>query len=169
MAAGRVRHADMWPCSAQRSAQLEQQPRGTEEERPGECGERSSGPRQRLVQQHDDEKQAELQFGGEWLQQMRTTSFNAEGHRLSTRRSCPSAEERRRGARLSVEEIAEDNGGNQLGGDAVRIWGMQRRNRLQRVCCYAHRLLILPVEQLEWRWLENESNRTLRTMSCAHC
>ena len=54
------------------------------------------------------ENKAELQFGGEMMQQMRTPSFNAE--------------ERRRGARLSVEEIAEDNCGNQLSGEAVRIW-----------------------------------------------
>ena len=45
---------------------------------------------------------------------------------------------------------------------------MQRGKRLQRVCCHAHRLLILSVEQLEWRWLEKEANRTARTMSCTH-
>ena len=46
MAAGRVRHADMRPCAAQRSAQEEQPPEPREEERPREHGVRSSGPRQ---------------------------------------------------------------------------------------------------------------------------
>ena len=44
----RVRHADMQPCAAQRSAQERAAtPSKREEERPRECGERSSGPRQK--------------------------------------------------------------------------------------------------------------------------
>ena len=46
MAAGRVRHADMWPCAAQERALEEQRPDRAEEERPKERGERSSRPRQ---------------------------------------------------------------------------------------------------------------------------
>ena len=46
MAAGRVRHADMRPSTAQRSAQVKQRPGAAEEERPREHGKRSSGPRQ---------------------------------------------------------------------------------------------------------------------------
>ena len=46
MAAGRVRHADMRPCAAQRSAQVEQPPEPGGDERPRDCGERSTGPRQ---------------------------------------------------------------------------------------------------------------------------
>ena len=49
----------------------------------------------------------------------------------------------------------------------VRIWCMQSGNWLQRVCCRAHTLPLLPVEQLEWRWLEKESKRTVRMMRCA--
>ena len=67
-----------------------------------------------------------------------------------------------------MEKIVEGNGGNQLGGDAVRIWCMQCGKRLQCVCCRAHRLPTLPVKQLEWRWLEKEANRTVRMMRCAH-
>ena len=58
--------------------------------------------------------------------------------------------------------------GNQLGGVLVRFWCIQSGNWLQRVCCHAHRLPLLPVEQLEWRWMEKEANRTARTMSCVH-
>ena len=101
------------------------------------------------------------------LQQMTTTSFNAKGVDVSFRRSCPSAGEWRRAARLPVVKIVEDNGGNRLGGDSVRIWRMQSRKGRQRVCCQAHRLLMLPVTQLEWRWVEKEAKRTPRTMSCA--
>ena len=50
LAAGRVRHADMRPCAAQRSAQARQRPRRGEEERSKDGGNGSSGPRQRLVQ-----------------------------------------------------------------------------------------------------------------------
>ena len=49
MAAGRVRHADMRPCAAQRSAQEEQPPKPTEEEEPKECGDGSEDQDRMLV------------------------------------------------------------------------------------------------------------------------
>ena len=105
---------------------MEQRPDQGREEKPRERGDGLRNERQELGaidDEKDNEDEAEWQFGGETMQQMVATSFNAEGRRLSTRRSCPSVGERRRGARLSAKWIVEGNGGNQFGGGvSVRFW-----------------------------------------------
>ena len=85
MAVSRVRHADMWLCAAQRSAQAKQRPQAAEEERPEERGERSSRPRQEpdaTARWKNNEKRSRIAVWSETMQQMVETSFNAEGRRL---------------------------------------------------------------------------------------
>ena len=81
MAAGRVRHADIRPRSAQRSAQVEQPPESAEEEKPRERGDRSSGPRQNNGAGKNEET-SRMAVWSEMAQQMVTTIFNADGGRL---------------------------------------------------------------------------------------
>ena len=50
MAVGRVRHADIRPCNAQRSAQERQPPEPALEERPRERGDGSGGQDRTMVQ-----------------------------------------------------------------------------------------------------------------------
>ena len=71
MAAGRVRHADMWPCAAQERALEEQRPDRGEEERPREDGEWSSGPRQEVgatTQWKNEEKRSKMANWSETMQ-----------------------------------------------------------------------------------------------------
>ena len=72
MAAGSVRHADMQPSAAQRSAQVEQPPEPTEEERPKERDERSSGPRQDVgatTRWKNEEKRSRMANWSETMQE----------------------------------------------------------------------------------------------------
>ena len=71
----------MRPRSAQRIAQTSS---SSGEEKKRSLGSAAIGQADQdrnLVQRHD-ENEAELQFGGEMMQQMVATSFNAEGRRL---------------------------------------------------------------------------------------
>ena len=97
----------MRPCEAQRSAQEEQPPEPREEERPEERGERSSRPRQDIGAGKNEKRAQRYKNWSEMvemmMQQMATTSCNAEDADSSIRRSCPSAGAWRQAARLSLE------------------------------------------------------------------
>ena len=82
MVAGRVRHADMWPCTAQERALEEQRPDRAEEEKPRERGDGSSGPRQDNGAGKNEERAQNCKNWSEMMQRMMTTSFNADGGRL---------------------------------------------------------------------------------------
>ena len=72
MAAGPVRHTDMRPCTAQRSAQERQPPESSAEERPGECGNGSSRPRQSVgatTRRKNEEKRSRMANWSETMQE----------------------------------------------------------------------------------------------------
>ena len=71
MAAGPVRHTDMRPSAAQRSAQERQPPESSAEERPRECGNGSSRPRQSVgatTRRKKEEKRSRMANGSETMQ-----------------------------------------------------------------------------------------------------
>ena len=103
------------PCptcghAAQRSAesaQVEQPPEPAWEERPKERGERSSGPRQSIGASKNEKRAQNCKTGVRWRSRWRRRSSTQMAADSSIRRSCPSAGEWRRGARLSVEKRVE--------------------------------------------------------------
>ena len=78
MAAGRVRHADMWPCAAQKRAPEEQRPDRAEEEEPRERGDGSSGPGQDVgatTQWRKEEKRSSMANWSETMQRKTVVSL----------------------------------------------------------------------------------------------
>ena len=72
MAAGRVRHVDIRPCTAQRSVQERQPPESSAEERPRDCSDGLGGPRQdagATTQRKNEEKRSRMANWSETMQE----------------------------------------------------------------------------------------------------
>ena len=110
LATGRVRHAEMRSCKAQDSAQEEQRPEQRRKRGPGNAAMGQADQDRNSVQRHDGKTTKMMQncsvverrCSGWWRR-----ASTRKDEESSIQRSCPSVEEWRRGARLSVEKRVE--------------------------------------------------------------